>query len=81
MQDFPLVVQVLGFVLTVGLGLLATGGLLNLVSLLPPRPEWDKGLGGIHDQVARRFGPPTLRIGAVATVVATPLLGLAIWLT
>lgn len=74
-------VRAAAFLWAVGAGLVATGGVLNLLAKLPPRPDSDRSLGGIHDRVARRYGPPTWRIGLALLVVAMPLLALAVWLS
>lgn len=67
------------YVWTIGLGLVASGALQNAVArITPPRPDDDRSLGGIHDRVVRRAGPPTWRIGLAILVIATPPL-VVVW--
>lgn len=80
-EDLTGPVRAVAFLWAVGGGLVTTGALLNLLAKLPPRPDWDKSLGGIHDRVARQYGPPTWRIGLAVLAVATPVLALAVWLS
>jgi hypothetical protein len=79
-NDYSMVVRILLTAWVVGAGLAVAGGLMNLAGRLPRRPDSDKGLGGIHDRTARRFGPPTWRIGIGLMIVASPLAGGALLL-
>ncbi len=80
-EELTVSVRAAAFLWAAGAGLVVTGTLLNLLGKLPPRPDRDGSLGGIHDRVARRCGPPTSRIGLALLGVATPLLALALWLS
>lgn len=81
-DDFPLVVEILLVITTLGIGALFTGAFMNLVARVTrPRDEDDWGGAGIDDKVVRRYGPPTLRIGAWMLLVTLPLLIVAMWMT
>ena len=82
LQRFPLIVDVLLVITTLGLGALVTGAYMNLQARLSrPRAENERGLAAIHDRVTRRTGPLTWRIGGWTVLATTPLLLLALSLT